>query len=90
MDAIPVKYRKLGREKAWGFCHDDEGVELDSRLKGKKHLEILLHECLHFVFPELDEGEIVQKSILITNTLWGEHYRRVDNDQSNPLQDGTT
>ena len=45
---IRVKYSKLGRANAWGLAHTDSYVvELDERLKGKKHLEILLHEVVH-------------------------------------------
>lgn len=80
-------YCKLGRERAWGQSGDGI-VEIDERLKGKKHLEILLHECLHLQFPEADEDEIIEKSIQLTNTLWAQGYRRIDNDTSLHLQDG--
>ncbi|MFY7937713.1 MAG: hypothetical protein ACOVOQ_10055, partial [Flavobacterium sp.] len=64
-------------------------VELDATLKGKKHLEILLHECLHLLYPDDSEEEIVQKSVSLTNTLWHEKYRRVDDKEDLPMQDGT-
>lgn len=67
----------------------DNEIELDVRLKNKKHLEILVHECLHILFPELEEDEIVEKSIKLVNTIWLEHYRRVENQNDVPLQDGT-
>jgi hypothetical protein len=86
---IKVKYRKLGKEKVWGFAHSDELIELDNRLKGKKHLEILIHECLHILYPEAEEEEIVKKSVLLCNTLWYEKYRRVDDKEGIPLQDGS-
>jgi hypothetical protein len=85
---IKVYYRKLGKAKAWGRCFDNH-IEIDPSLKGKKHLEIMIHECLHFVCPELDEDEVIKKSILITNTLWFDGFRRADNDCSQRLQDGT-
>ena len=54
MKAIKVIYRKLGKEKAWGQAHShNNSVELDPRITGKKHLEILTHESLHILFPEL-------------------------------------
>jgi hypothetical protein len=86
---IKVVYRKLLREKAWGQCHDD-CIEIDPRLRGRKFLEVLLHECLHWVNPADSEEEIIRKSVLITNTLWAEGIRKVDNDESQPLQDGST
>ena len=86
---ITLKYTKLGRSKAWGFAHQDLNlIEIDTRLKGRKHLEILTHETLHLLFPELDEDKIVEKSIILTKILWDENYRRVDNDTTQKLQDG--
>jgi len=73
---IKVIYKKLGKEKVYGFANlGDNEIEIDARLKGKKHLEIMLHECLHILYPEAEEEE--------------EHYRRVDNNNSTPLQDGS-
>ncbi len=37
MRRIKVKYTKLGRQKAWGMAHSEGLVELDERIKGKKH-----------------------------------------------------
>lgn len=93
MNKIKVIYKKLGRHKVYGFANlGDNEVEIDIRLKqkgGKKHLEILVHECMHILFPEADEDEIVQKSIRLVNTIWNEHYRMVHNQDDIPLQDGT-
>jgi hypothetical protein len=84
---IKVVYRKLGKEKVYGWCHDNF-IELDETLIGKKHLEILTHESLHFLFPEASEEEVTKKAIVLTNTIWGEMYRRIDNHNIEPLQDG--
>lgn len=84
---IKVVYRKLGKEKAWGQCHDD-CIEIDERVFGKKHLEILVHEMIHWINPEDSEDQVIKKSVLITNTLWSEGYRRIDNNNIEPLQDG--
>ena len=86
MRRIKVKYTKLGRQKAWGMAHSEGLVELDESIKGKKHLEILIHECLHILYPMDDEEEVVKNSIILTNTLWHEGYRRVDNKDTIPLQ----
>jgi hypothetical protein len=84
---IKVVYQKLGRERAYGIA-DDDTVYVDPRLTGKKQLEIIVHESLHVLWPEADEEEIERKAIILTNTLWYEHYRRVDNSNKIPLQDG--
>ena len=51
---IRIKYRKLGKEKVWGVAHSDGLIEIEERLKGKKHLEIIVHEVLHLLWPEAD------------------------------------
>ena len=90
MKKIKVIYKKLGRERVYGFANlGYNEIEIDSRIKSKKHLELIIHESMHILFPEAEEEEIVTKSIILTNTIWGEHYRRVDNSRSLPLQDGS-
>ena len=84
---IKFKRIKLGRQKVWGNA-DEYPLQIEDRLKGKKELEIYVHESLHYLWPEADEDEIEKKSILLTNTLWHEGYRKVDNSNSMPLQDG--
>lgn len=84
---IKVVYRKLGKERVWGWSHSAGFIELDPRLKGKKHLEMILHECLHYLNPLDSENDIIKKSILIANTMWEDGYRKCDHDTSMPLQD---
>ena len=84
-----VRYSKLGREGVWGFAHyEDNSIELDLRLKGKKHLEILTHEALHLLNKEATEEEVERVSIELTNLLWKQGYRRIDNANELPLQNG--
>lgn len=86
---IKVVYKKLGRANAWGLADDtNRVVELDERLKGKKHLEILTHEVIHLLLPDASEEEVEEISINLTNILWKEGYRRIDNSAEDPLQDG--
>lgn len=86
---IKVVHKKLGREKAYGMADSDGVVYLDQRLKGKKHMEIILHECLHLLYPDDSEEAIVDKSVTLCKILWKEGYRRVDNSNNVPLQDGS-
>ncbi len=86
---IKVKYQKLGKQKVWGLADSEGIIYLDSRLKGKKHLEILIHESLHLLYTDADEAEIVNKSISLTNLIWKQRYRRIEEDKKEPLQDGT-
>ncbi|MGC3992231.1 MAG: hypothetical protein QM796_21555 [Chthoniobacteraceae bacterium] len=73
-----VKYRKLGRHRAWGLYHwTNELIELDPRMKPKLALDTLIHESLHHLFPDLPESTIEKKATQLTAILWREDYRRV-------------
>lgn len=88
MKRFRIIYKRLKR--VWGYAVlDDMTIEIDDRCKGKKHLEICMHEMVHLCWPDETEEEVVRKSILMTNTLWHEKYRRVDDSNKQPLQDGT-
>jgi hypothetical protein len=86
---IKIIYKKLGREQAHGIAESDGIIYLDPRLKGKKHFEILIHEALHLLNPNDSELAIIKKSITLTKVLWKEGYRRVDDTNDEPLQDGS-
>jgi hypothetical protein len=88
MAALKVIYKRLKKNN--GFAHVNRKViEIDKTLTGKKHFEILIHEALHILYPERDEAYITEEAITLVNTLWNEGYRRVDNSNDTPLQDGT-
>ena len=84
---LKFKRLKLGRENIHGLA-DVYPLLIDERLKGKKELEILLHESLHYLFPKLSEEQIIKFSVILTNTLWHEGFRKVDNSNTIPMQDG--
>jgi len=86
---IKVKYSKLGRDGVWGYAHyEDNSIELDVRATGKKHMELLHHEAIHLLLPRAGESEVERISIALTDLLWSQNYRRVDNENKIPLQDG--
>lgn len=88
MKRFKVTYRNL--KKAWGYADlEKNSVIMDKQLHGKKHLEILIHEMTHLILPEATEEEVERISILMTNTLWQQKYRRVDDRNILPLQDGS-
>ena len=88
VDEITIIYRRLGKEKAYGIAdHSTNTIEIDSRIIGKKHLEILTHESCHILLPEMNEEGIIRLSTAITRILWDQGYRRVDNRDLIPLQD---
>jgi hypothetical protein len=71
-----VLYKKL--RKAWGYAYIDENkIELYDKMKGKKHLEILIHEKLHIMFPDLEEKAINRHGKDLCNVLWNDGYRKI-------------
>lgn len=73
MKKIKVKYRKLGKEKADGLAHiDSRTIEIDERLKGKRALGALLHECIHHSCPTAAEEEVSRIENEIAPILWRE------------------
>ena len=90
MPRIKIVYRKLGKEQAYGMASSDGVIEIDERLRSKKHLEVLIHEVLHILNPKDSENAIIKKSVTLTKILWKEGYRRIDQTKDHePLQDGT-
>lgn len=86
---IKIIYRKLGKEQAYGISSSDGVIEIDERLKGRKMLEVLLHELLHCINPTDSEKTIISKSVTLTKVLWKEGYRKIDDTIDLPLQDGS-
>ena len=84
----PIKYvrRKLGKERAFGQQHGNV-CEIDERLKGKKELEICIHEPMHYLCPYMSEEEVTRVAAALTRALWKDGWRRVDNTEHEPLQD---
>ena len=70
-----VHYKKL--IKAWGYAHLEKNyIELSVSLRGRKHLEILIHEHLHILLPAYDEEYIVEMSKEMSKLLIKEGYHR--------------
>jgi hypothetical protein len=87
---IKVKYKKIGRSKAWAQAFVDKKIiEIDPRAKGKKELELLIHESLHILYPENEEEKVIYNSVSLTKVLWDLGYRKTDNSNNIRLQDGT-
>ena len=86
-----VRYKKLGRRTALGIVeHGDDIIYIDPRLKGRKQMEILIHEAMHILWPHIvkndEEEEVIMISVELTKMLWSEGFRRVDTDESTDFQ----
>ncbi|CAB4218615.1 hypothetical protein UFOVP1605_37 [uncultured Caudovirales phage] len=72
-------YRKMGKHNAFALFVNNE-IHIDSRMKGKKELELHLHELSHWALPEFTEEEVRVLSRKFTEYLWREGYRKTDNN----------
>lgn len=77
---MKVVYRKLGKERADGQAlMESNTIEIDPRLKGRRKMEILIHEAIHLLNPEMSESKVLEQGRKIANLLWKQHFRQVDN-----------
>jgi hypothetical protein len=84
---IRVIYEKLGRSGMWGHNEGDGTIHVDERLKGKKLMEIIIHECIHELWHHLEEEEVEKKAAILARTMWHEGYRKIDNHDKDKMQD---
>ena len=74
---VTIRYRKLGKERAKGQYIEDEAlIEIDSRLTGREHLEILIHESLHALQPHHEEETVARDAANLARILWADGYRK--------------
>lgn len=82
---VPVIEKKLGRDGVHGWAYmKPPRVEIDSRLRGKKQQEILLHELLHIALPQLAEETITETAIFLSDHTWRFGLRRVEQEPRQP------
>lgn len=82
MTKTKVIYKRL--RTAWGYAYIHQNkIALWNKLKSpkyaKKHLEILIHEKLHLMYPDMDEAAIERDGKDLSNFLW-EQGCRIKND----------
>ena len=73
-----IIHRKLGKEQANGQAFTDTGViEIDERLRGLEHLDVLVHESLHILNPKWGEIKVQGHATELARVLWEQGYRRI-------------
>ena len=72
-----VHYRKLGKHRLWGYQFKNS-IHIDERLKNKELFEIEIHEFLHWLYPDKEEGDIVKDSRMMTEFFWSLNYRKAN------------
>lgn len=78
---VPIIEKKLGRDGVHGWAYyKPPKIEIDSRLRGKKQQEILLHELLHIALPQLAEETILETGIFLSDHTWRFGLRRIESE----------
>jgi hypothetical protein len=73
-----VIHRKLGKEKAHGLAYCEEGIiHIDSTIRGIRHLDVLIHECLHIQNPRWSELKVEGHATELAKILYEQGYRRI-------------
>tara|TARA_R100000152_G_C6682516_1_gene116050 strand:+ start:225 stop:503 length:279 start_codon:yes stop_codon:yes gene_type:complete len=58
---------------------DEKSITISPRLKGRRRLEVIIHECLHAEYPSIkdnpEEEWVDQAAINISKLLWRMGYR---------------
>ncbi len=70
-----VVERKLGRHKADGFWSPNGVIEIDPRLKGRRRLEVLIHEMMHERFQHWTEEHVAREAEVLARFLWKQGVR---------------
>jgi len=56
----------------------DNYMEIDNSLKNKRKLSTLVHESVHLAIPSLSESQVRKVERVVSNLLWQENYRRIE------------
>ena len=74
---IRVRFKKLGREKAYGQAHSDGLIEIDPRQGQRVLLDTLIHELLHILEPDWSEAKVTRTAKTLTHYIWKSQFRRI-------------
>jgi|APGre2960657505_1045072.scaffolds.fasta_scaffold135982_1 hypothetical protein len=75
---IKIKFKKLGREKAFGQAISSESlIELDPRQKQKTMLNTLIHELLHIIEPDWTENKVSKTASILARYIWEAKFRKL-------------
>lgn len=76
-----IVIRKLGKEDSWGQAYSPDfgdpavKIEIDSRIKKRHRMKIILHESAHIALPGLSEENIIKLANYQSMILYHMGYR---------------
>lgn len=81
MKSVPPIIRdiKLGRERAAGqYEHGTRVTEIDPRQDAFDRLDTVIHETIHYIWPDMAEESVSKAATVLAKTLWKDRYRRTE------------
>jgi hypothetical protein len=71
MKLVPIEVRERKLRYYYGYAYTDKNlVELKEGMRPRVHVNTLIHEILHVLFPDLCETKIDQYASTITHHVW--------------------
>lgn len=87
---INIVFKNLGKKRLWAQAiFETNTIEIDPRAKGKKLIELGIHETLHLKFPWMTEEAVTDCAVDIVNVLEKMGVHSVDTSNNIKLQDGS-
>jgi len=66
------------KKKYFGLAYKDEAkIEIDPHQRPIEYLDSLLHECVHILFPDMEEKEVYKLGLFLSSFLWDNGYRKI-------------
>ena len=86
-----IVFRPLGRENVYGLASHPvfrevtplahPMIEVDTHTKGRKRLEVVIHETMHIALPALPESLVTFAARYIARVVWKTGYRADEESQ---------
>jgi hypothetical protein len=71
-------YVSLDGKAAWGICYKKKHlIEILESLESLDYLDTIIHELLHYYFPDAKEAHVERVATIIAKVLWDRRYRRL-------------
>lgn len=73
-----VQEKDLTADDVWGWAtKEDFEVEIEKNQPSREYLNTLIHEMLHCLLPDLNEGQIDKMATMLADEIWRRRFRRL-------------
>ena len=78
LQIVDRAFVSLDGKPAWGVCYKNKHlIEILEGLDSFNYLDTLIHELLHYYFPDATEKHVEKIATIMANVLWDRRYRRI-------------